>query len=1473
MPRLNRIRIHNIHFDSGGQPRYFHDTTFEPRGLNSLLLLANGGGKTLLLHLVVQVVLPNVKLQERRLKRLLDKEKFTGHILVEWLLDSEMPRFLLTGFCFADSVGSANREVDYFNYLYEYTGRNSWDLASIPLVDEEGRNLNFKQLNDLLRDSPVSHFHSYRRQEYQRKLKTYNIDPREWEHVLRINNSEGGVEEFFEGCSKTRTLMNNLLIPIIDEVLERNEQRDTLQDAFRKVARQAIELPELKVQSDALGELSHRIPRLLTSFEAVAAALQRRDSLREKQARIYQTLSTGLPRLESELQQFDEAIKEKGAEVETARFMLEAFEVEKHRRRWEKQQAEHQKKKEKVQAALSRRDYVRQLYNRLLANRLWEQIVFKRQGLAKCEKQLERAKTGDAEFHRCFDSLKKEALPLLQQNIGDLEEQEAAVCADLQKQEQEAERNAKDKNESENRLQGIEREEYHLHQKGEEFEKYRAETACHFQELNIEFDTCAPEQGLRQMQGELEKSSVKLKDKRQETGQAEIVCHKTREVLTEARHRAEEIGRELKDHQRLYNKWCDEGQALKADLNNLKFTGSFPGEKEAAAAWLDQKEKLLKAEYSEFQKEERHWKEQQDLFGADGAPRPNPEVDRVTEILGAKGIAAHPAVELLRDYPEERRQEMIGERPWLPYAVTVEPAHLENLKRRPPAIARELAIPVPLISREEFYHGRQPQQIYFLSHRGLELFISDEKAGAYRRKIKDELEKTTEKLALIDSEERSVRDIQKQLALFGQSHRHASDQEWKSARRKLEKKLNHEELEKERLEKELAQGERRLNGLKAEQEKLQERINILERALGYGKQYCARWQANEAEREKLLELQGQKKEIESAIAELEQQEGRLALLIREQKEKIKGLQSRREEYLNFRAIHYREEELAALPASEKILDTSAREEHDEMMRQITAMYETLQQKQQDANELYRQIEEYKKDITDRENDLLRLGFQLSDVEANYYAVSGADIERAKAELQAEEQALIEIEGECSAAGSQVDRAHAVYLDRQQQLQKDYPGRPLPDLNGAELIREQARTQEIIDKLDSEREGLQKDRKNCSSWIEDYRRALNSIHKSSAEPAFEVEPFSIEGERKLLLGCALDAVEETRQGLERVAGEIDNCKQAALAALKTCEEELLKLHGDEIRRFFYSLQLRTNEAGWEERVGELRGQLQHALEAIEHLQEHVQQQLSNIDKRIEEMAMRTWRHVDSLLEQLKELHRRARIELRGEKLNLFLIEFKKPDEAESKERIKEYLHRMVEEAARRHQQEIAREEIDHFLDNAVGSAQLLDQVVSLDEISIRLLKPGDFESSYLRKHYDRWDHLNDWSQGQRFAGRFSLFVVLLSYLRHSRAGGRESSSVVLADNPFGKASSSHILEIINIITYYQNVQLFCCTALRNTEILREFPVIYSLVPAPTMSGKERMQLEVSREQAPQALDQAHAYIPGINPGDTGQLRLF
>ncbi|MGB4370388.1 MAG: hypothetical protein WBJ91_01360, partial [Dethiobacteria bacterium] len=336
---------------------------------------------------------------------------------------------------------------------------------------------------------------------------------------------------------------------------------------------------------------------------------------------------------------------------------------------------------------------------------------------------------------------------------------------------------------------------------------------------------------------------------------------------------------------------------------------------------------------------------------------------------------------------------------------------------------------------------------------------------------------------------------------------------------------------------------------------------------------------------------------------------------------------------------------------------------------------------------------------------------------------------------------------------------------------------------------------------------------------------------------------------------------------------DKAKRQAVERLQLCQDELNRLHGDELKQFFKMMEEQTEAPSWEQRVTELQGHLRQVEEAINHFRDQVKQRLVGLDAKVEEMVRRTWRHVDGVLEQVRELQRRSQVPLRGERHPLFKINFMRPDEVEGTTQLRKYLEDVIAEAVRMQKQDQDDADIDDFLREAIETAQLLDQVVPLDGIDIRLLKPRD-SSTYQSGQYDRWDDLHEWSQGQRFAGRFALFIVLLSYIRHCRSGGLVTAAVVLADNPFGQASSSHILEIVDAVTRQQNVQLFSCTALRNTEIMREFPVIYSLVPVSTMSGKERMRLEQKRQSEQlRYLEQAHARIPKPSRDESRQLELF
>ena len=124
MPCINRIRI--INFSYNNDARHILDETFQFHGgENALLNLANGGGKSVLVQLMLQPIVPRAKIQGRPIADFFKKKKTPSYILIEWKLD-EAGGYLLTGIGLAPLENRAADEsekglIRLFCFLSRYT--------------------------------------------------------------------------------------------------------------------------------------------------------------------------------------------------------------------------------------------------------------------------------------------------------------------------------------------------------------------------------------------------------------------------------------------------------------------------------------------------------------------------------------------------------------------------------------------------------------------------------------------------------------------------------------------------------------------------------------------------------------------------------------------------------------------------------------------------------------------------------------------------------------------------------------------------------------------------------------------------------------------------------------------------------------------------------------------------------------------------------------------------------------------------------------------------------------------------------------------------------------------------------------------------------------------------------------------------------------------------------------------------------
>lgn len=235
MPKLRHLRIINAQFNDGRN--IYEDFRMPFYGYNATFELVNGGGKSVLLMLLMQCILPKSSLTpERPFKDMFlgGDENRTTHVLAEWELEKSISdkKYLLTGFCakrkIAHEDDSHSGEIQSFNYIYNYGKENEFDIHTIPLCHHNKNEFIVKDYSktwSLLKEKgPEFNIRiTDKKREYQEWLKSYNLLESEWNLIREINKREHYLKTHFANYKSSRTLIQDLLIRTIEECLKDRE--------------------------------------------------------------------------------------------------------------------------------------------------------------------------------------------------------------------------------------------------------------------------------------------------------------------------------------------------------------------------------------------------------------------------------------------------------------------------------------------------------------------------------------------------------------------------------------------------------------------------------------------------------------------------------------------------------------------------------------------------------------------------------------------------------------------------------------------------------------------------------------------------------------------------------------------------------------------------------------------------------------------------------------------------------------------------------------------------------------------------------------------------------------------------------------------------------------------------------------------------------------------------------------------------
>ena len=358
MPSINRIRVNNVKYNFGTQ--YYDDFTMRMYGKNTLYDLANGGGKSVLMLLLMQNMIPNCTLDE---KQPIEKLFRTGngnttiHSLVEWKLDEqdrkEGYRYMTTGFCARkakDVEGETAKKdvaaIEYFNYCIFYREYNKNDIINLPLSKDKER-ITFQGLRNYLkelehRDMSLKVCIFDRKGEYQRFISGYGLHESQWEIIRGINKTEGHVRTYFETNYKTtRKVVEDLLIEGIIEkayavkTMRDGEDSDTMAKMLMDIKEQLTILAKKKKDITSYDHQAELIEVLRDKVASFMSLYQEQTNMEKLLADICVTGEEFVKNDAETLEKLEQTRNEKRAAKDDQRKRMECLKVARDKRHLE----------------------------------------------------------------------------------------------------------------------------------------------------------------------------------------------------------------------------------------------------------------------------------------------------------------------------------------------------------------------------------------------------------------------------------------------------------------------------------------------------------------------------------------------------------------------------------------------------------------------------------------------------------------------------------------------------------------------------------------------------------------------------------------------------------------------------------------------------------------------------------------------------------------------------------------------------------------------------------------------------------------------------------------------------------------------------------------------------------------------------------------------------------------------------------
>ena len=1444
MPQLWRIRLTNIEYDQG--KKLYADELFRMQGNNTLINLANGGGKTLLIQLLLQVVLPRETLNKRPISDLLGNRKYTGHILVEWKLDSEEPAFLTTGFCFTRGAEEEGN-LKYFLYTVYYRNANSFDIKNLPLVEDKlpktySELLGFLKENRNTREAQLQVFNdSDKRRDYLRELRTYNLFEKEWKNIKTTNNVEGGVGEFFAAAKTTKQLLETILIPAVEEVIFTGEdEAKEMAQAFRQYHENLLRLPELhKNLQDfrILREGGEDVLQRVRDYASVQTHfLNQKSRLRQLSNRVLKELS----QTQKDLRTVEDQLGETSRELVEMKYREESLPYEHLKRKLthvEKEQEQARLGHEEGEALYQQREYdlrISRGKNLFLERAKYQAdnqailktIELESQGKEAQLKDLDECRTTLSflvEKRREKTQCENQAC---QEEIISLETQFKTLKGALDQVYEE-------KNSYTGSI-------YRLQSQLEAYQLQWDRLAQEYPHLGwLEDPTFALREieklieGLKNNQQELLRKKQLFKDQSAKDTQE---LHELLLKIPRLEADINSVQKEKKD----YEGATDE---LKETLARHSIFCRDPfAEKSRFEAELFRKKLELQEKHVRDGASLTQLKDQVNLIQEHEVYIPNREILRVQHLLQELHIPSQVGSEwlkaLLQD--ETQREAYLRHNPLLPYALVLTEPDFKRLQSSKAWQSELLTSPVPLMIRNEAlvpdqkYPSErlltlQPNSSYMLWHPGYQYTISAQSLAQVLANLEAEIQSKEVDLSQLQDGIKKLNRTENLLDNFFVRYPENPEARFLEASEAATRRLHQAQQRLQQLEEALKSAEAELMQLDAEHEALREELREREKA----------WQAFGEWERVLPDRETKSKELGIIQIKLKECEQRIHSLRQTQEEiEKKRLSSERLKSELEGQLQHWQRTLDLIPSPQKTGITPLNLTYEEAEARWKAAEELHKQTSSTISHYEELLKRNQTDIT-RCEKVLRQELKLTWVEVPeaYSRISDDELRRIEGEVSALAKRVREAEKGLHALELEIKGYVGTLQERARQIIRQYDKEPYTFLG--DLTEEERRINLKIQELHrqlKEWQALQAEYKRLEQIYSQASATLRAILKNvevTKEEELLEEPLWQQIQGKLHL-----TLEEWSEELAKARKELDQKRQTVDQSFRNYAELLRNQENPVVERFVTHL-LAEDERRFDLEVVETS--FQKSFDLIAKYEEKVRHDLQESERNKKELVERCVKQAQRVAEGIKGIDRYVRVNYAGRQTHAIQIKLRDWDQSQAVILMEAYVDDAIRELKRLTDEQQPEEKRLTYIERKMSSKQLLHTLSNLDQSTVKVLKPEQHPES---PRLETWEEVQKWSGGERYAGYMAMFMAILSFTRARMSELHNPPKVLIADNPFGVASSPHVLNLIFQLAESNQVQMICLTALTDENIFNYFPVVYSLRLRPFL-GKDYMQSKIDK----------------------------